>query len=102
MLTDEDSQKGYVFTGLVGHTSQGIWPLVRFSVRKMTHSDLDFRKTFLTAVFTVWRETGCILVIVRIKGLSGLNQSNTFICSAGFGKSLGVRISGGGNPGFLE
>lgn len=43
-LRDKNSPRGYVFTGLVGHTSQGIWPLVKFSVREMSHSDLDFRK----------------------------------------------------------
>lgn len=64
----------------------------------MTH--LDFRKTFLTVVYMVWRKTECSLVIVHTKGLNGLNQSNTLICSAGFGKSLGVKIRGGRNPGF--
>lgn len=48
----DDSQKGYVFTGLIGHTSQ---ESVRFSVREMTHSNLNFRETFLTIVCIVWR-----------------------------------------------
>lgn len=96
----ENSLRGYVFTGLVGYASQGIWPLVRFSVREMTHSDLEFRKTFLTAVCMVWRETGCILIVAHTKGLHGLTQSNIFICSVDLGESLGVRIRGGRTPGF--
>lgn len=99
-LRDENSPRSSVFTGLVGHTSQGVWPLVWFSVREMTHSDLNFRKDFLTAVCMVWRETGCILIVAHTKGLSGLTQSNVFICSADLEESLGVRIRGGRNPGF--
>lgn len=48
----------------------------------------------------VWRDTGYILIVVHTKGLSGLTQSNIFICSADLGESLRVRIREGRNPGF--